>query len=509
MPDNRIRNILIVGGGTAGWMSAALLNRFLPSERCRVTLVESAEVGIIGVGEATVPPLVSFLKAIGVDEDECMVATHASYKLGIRFHNWVRGGESFWHPFGAVGGQIDRVQVFQHWLKCLRAGQTDGTYDSYSLQALLGEMNRAPRRLGGSSPVMEQRGYAYHLDAREFAAFLTRLCVRRGVRRVVDNVRAVNLDERGHIRNVETGANGTLEADLFIDCTGFAGLLIERALGDPHVSWSDQLLCDRALALPLAYDPEMAPYTRATALSAGWVWRIPLSHRVGSGYVFSSRFISDEDAAGELLAHVGQDPARAEPRLLRMRIGRRSNFWVKNCVAIGLSAGFLEPLESTGIFLIQRGAEALLENFPDRQFAEPLARRYNRQIGAAYEEVRDFIILHYILTQREDSAFWKANRKLPVPDSLAETLELYDQTGICNWDNRTLFAEPSFFAIVAGFGRLPKRHQPMADFSKEDRVVQILDEIRARNLQVAQDLPDHGDFMRALHPGLPAPAASG
>ena len=499
MSEICIERIVIVGGGTAGWMTAALLNRFLPPERCRVTLVESAEVGIIGVGEATVPPLVSFLKAIGVDEDEFMVATHASYKLGIRFQNWVRGEESFWHPFGVGGGQIDRLQVFQHWLKSLRTGQRNGPYDSYSLQAVLGEMNRAPRHPGGSSPVMQQRGYAYHLDAREFAAFLSRLCVQRGVRRVVDNVCAANLDERGYVRGIQTTANGTLEADLFIDCTGFAGLLIERALGDPYVSWSDHLLCDRALALPLPQDPEMAPYTRATALSAGWVWRIPLSHRVGSGYVFSSRFISDEAAAGELLAHAGQDPDRAEPRLLRMRIGRRSNFWVKNCVAIGLSAGFLEPLESTGIFLIQKGAEALLENFPDRQFAEPLARRYNRQIGAAYDEVRDFIILHYILTQRDDSAFWKANRELPVPDSLAETLELYDHTGICNWENRMLFAEPSFYAIVAGFGRLPKHHQPMADFSREDRVVQILDEIRAQNLRVAQGLPDHGDFMRALH----------
>jgi tryptophan halogenase len=312
-------------------------------------------------------------------------------------------------------------------------------------------------------------------------------------------VKAVNLDERGFIRSIDTAKNGALAADLFIDCTGFAGLLIEKVLKDPFVSWSDLLLCDRALALPLPYDPQMTPYTRSTALSAGWVWRIPLSHRVGCGYVYSSRFISDDDAKRELIAHAKADPHASEPRLLRMRIGRRTEFWVRNCVAVGLSSGFLEPLESTGIYLIQKAAEVLLDLFPDRDFSQALVREYNERIGRAYEAVRDFIVMHYVLTEREDTEFWKANRRMAPPPSLAKTLALYDETGTVDWDNRALFGENSFYAIAAGFGRLPRRHLSMADYSDEAKVADILARIQAQNQEIAGSLPDHGDFMRSLH----------
>lgn len=497
--SDAVRSILIVGGGTAGWMTAALLNRFLPPAKCRITLVESADVGIIGVGEATVPPLVSFLKAVGINEDEFMVACHATYKLGIKFINWHRGAEAIWHPFGPIGGTIDHVPVFHHWLKAHRSGRFDGAFCDHSLQAVMGDMNRSPRSRQRSSIVMDRASYAFHLDAREFAAFLTRLATGRGVQHVVDNVRQVVLDSRGHVAGVETEKHGTLAADLYIDCSGFAGLLIERALGDRYISWSDYLLCDRALALPLAYDPVMAPYTRATALSAGWVWRIPLSHRVGCGYVYSSRFISDDAARRELLAHAGANPDTAEPRLLRMRIGRRTNFWIGNCVSIGLAAGFLEPLESTGIYLIQKGVETLFDLFPVAEPAPSLVKQYNQRMGLAYEQVRDFIILHYVLNARDDTEFWRENRRASLPDSLAATLELYDQAGVVDWDRRDLFGENSFHAIAAGFQRLPRRHLAMTDYSDVDKAGRILAAIREQNLQIANSLPDHGDFMRELH----------
>jgi tryptophan 7-halogenase len=504
--DNRIKDILIVGGGTAGWMTAALLNRFLPPGKCRITLVESADVGIIGVGEATVPPLVRYLRSLGIDEDEFMVATHASYKLGIKFINWRNGDDALWHPFGPIGGTIDHTQIFHFWLKELREGRESGSYYDYSLQALLSEKHKAPRSLRQSTKIIEMGSYAYHLDAKEFAGFLARLCVKRGVRHVIDNVRGVEQDERGFLRHVLTEKHGPLAADLFIDCTGFAGLLIEKKLGDPYISWSDYLFCDRAWALPQDYDAKMAPYTQSTALKSGWEWRIPLSHRVGSGYVFSSRFISDEAAAQELLAHNNLDADKAEPRLLRMRVGRRTNFWIKNCLSVGLASGFLEPLESTGIYLIQKSASLLLDLFPDKAFDEVLVRHYNTMMGKAYDEVRDFIILHYVLTEREDTEFWKANRRIALPDSLAATLDLYEQTGVVNWENHSLFGETSFLAIAAGFGRLPKRHLPRADYSNEIKAREILARMKEGNAQLAQTLPDHGDFIRELNATRPVAA---
>jgi len=499
MSDPGIKNILIVGGGTAGWMTAALLNRFLPPGKCRITLVESADIGVIGVGEATVPPLVTFIRSLGIDEDEFMVATHASYKLGIKFVNWRKGNDVLWHPFGAIGGTIDHAQVFHHWLKEKRASGDDSTYYDYSLQGLLSEMNKAPRSLQQSTKIIEMGGYAYHFDAKEFAGFLSRLCVKRGVHHIIDNVRGAELDERGFIRHVETDKHGPLAADLFVDCTGFAGLLIDKKLKDPFISWSDTLLCDRAWALSLDYDAKLPPYTQSTALKAGWEWRIPLSHRVGAGYVFSSRFISDEAAAQEFLAHNKLDPDKVEPKLLRMRIGHRTNFWIRNCVAVGLTSGFIEPLESTGIYLIQKGASLLLDLFPDKGFDETLIRHYNGKMRDAYEEVRDFIILHYVLTQREDTEFWKANRRTVLPDSLAATLELYERSGIVNWERESLFGETSFLSIAAGFGRLPRRHLPRADYSDESKVRQILATIKTSNRQLAHTLPDHGDFIRELN----------
>jgi tryptophan halogenase len=499
LADNSLRSILIVGGGTSGWMAATLLNRYLPAAKCRITLIESADIGIIGVGEATVPPMVGYLRAAKIDEREFMRACHATYKLGIKFADWLRPGAQLWHPFGIIGGSIDRLPLFHHWLRARREGGEPLPYDAYSLQATVGEALKAVRPAGGSTPITAQGAYAYHLDAREFAAFLQGVATRRGVAHVVDNVRGAVLDERGFIAGIETAQHGRLEADLYVDCSGFAGLLIEGALGEPWQSWSEQLYCDRALALPVDYDPRLAPYTLSTALSAGWVWRIPLSHRVGTGYVYASRYIDDDAARREFARHLGREPEAIEPRQLRMRVGRRARFWVRNCVAIGLSAGFLEPLESTALFLVQGGIERLLDLLPDRGFAPQALARYNALMSAAYEEVRDFVVLHYLLNRREDSEFWRANRAAPPPASLARTLELYDATGEVDWDRHFLFGETSFYAIAAGFERLPRRHAPRADYSDAARVREILASIRADHAGLARSLPTHAAYIRDMN----------
>jgi tryptophan halogenase len=503
-----IKSILIVGGGTAGWMTAAFLGKYLDPAKCAITVVESETIGTIGVGEATVPPLAAFLRVMGMDEDDFLSHCHATYKLGIKFVDWkTRGGESIWHPFGHVGAPlIEHLPLFHHWLSNRRAGRDRSAYTSYSLQALLGDMNRAPRSLREGSPVVKQGAYAYHLDAKEFAAYLQRFAMLRGVRALVDDVHTVRLDERGFIEAVDAERSGALSADLYIDCSGFAGLLVEQALGDPWIDWSKHLFCDRAVVLPLPHDGQMPPYTRATALGAGWVWRIPLSHRIGCGYVYSSRFISKEQAEADLLAHAGAPDA--EPGHLRMRVGRRENFWVGNCVSVGLAAGFLEPLESTGIFLIQKGIELLLDHFPDAGFSPALARAYNTRLGAEFEQVRDFIILHYLLSERDDTDFWRENRRATQPDSLAATLEFYDNTGLLDWERHSLFRDPSFYSIATGFGRLPRAHHSMADQVDAEKAWQAMERIKAQNLALARSLPDHASLIRDVNESRRGPAGA-
>ncbi len=501
-----IKNILIVGGGTAGWVAACFLNRFLDPALCRITLVESETIGTIGVGEATVPPLVAFLRAMGIDEAAFMKATNATYKLGIKFIDWHHGGQhgvdEAWHPFGHVGApQIAGLPLFHHWLRERLAGREAAPYVSYSLQALLGDMNRGPHPLEGNpratSAIIQQGAYAYNLDARAFAGFLRDVATGRGVRHLIDEVRDVALDQRGFISHVDTVANGALHADLFIDCSGFAAHLIERSLGDRFIDWGDQLLCDSAAVLPLPHNDDFHPYTRSTALKAGWCWRIPLMHRAGNGYVYSSRFLSREQAAEELKAHLGAPDAT--PMHLAMKVGRRENFWVRNCVAIGLSAGFLEPLESTGIYLAQKSVELLLDYFPDTGCDPLLIRRYNDRVAREYEECRDFIVLHYLLSQRDDSEFWRAARAVAPSDALAATLELYDRTGLVEWQRNSLFVDTSFYSLATGFGRLPQTPHGMAGQMDGERAWQAMQQIKTTNLQLARALPDHGELMRRLH----------
>lgn len=494
-----VRRILIVGGGSSGWMSAAYLATQLRAAGGEVTLVESKTVPIIGVGEATVPPLVGYLRVLGISEDEFMRRAHATYKLGIKFFGWHDGRDAFWHPFGPVGGNIDGMQLFHYWLKCLRSGEDVGDFCSYSMQATAGDQGKAVRAWNGRSAMHDRGQYAYHLDAHAFAEFLREEATARGARHVMDDVVHVDVDEQGCIRQVVTREHGALTADLYIDCTGFRALLAEGALGDGYVDWSDALVCDRALALPLPHRGVLPPYTRSTALPSGWAWQIPLTHRMGNGYVYCSRYASEEQALREFATYLQADPERLEPRLLRMRVGHRKRFWQGNCIAVGLASGFLEPLESTGIFLVQRALALLLTYFPDSRYAPDLARRYNERMRETYEESRDFILAHYVLSRRDDTPFWRDYRAAALPETLRSTLEMYRDTGIVEPVQHAVFPEASWYAILAGQRCLPRTHHSGADLSDFGKVRAIMRAIREQNAQYCAALPAHEAYIAALN----------
>lgn len=494
-----VRRILIVGGGTSGWMSAAYLATQLRAAGGEVSLVESKNVPIIGVGEATVPPLVGYLRALGMSEEEFMRRAHATYKLGVKFVGWHDGTDSFWHPFGPVGGSIDGMQLFHFWLKSLRAGDEPGDFCSYSTQATAGDRGRSVRPWNGRSPMHDRGQYAYHLDAHTFAEFLKDEAIARGTRHITDDVVRVDTDERGHIRQVMTREHGPLTADLYIDCTGFRALLAEGALGDRYVDWSGLLVCDRALAAPRPHDGVLAPYTKSTALSSGWVWQIPLTHRAGNGYVYSSRYISDDDARREFAAHLKVDPDKLEARILPMKVGCREHFWRGNCIAVGLASGFVEPLESTGIFLVQRAVALLMTYFPDTAFAPDLIRRYNERMRTTYEEVRDFILAHYVLSRRDDSPFWRDYRAMELPESLRATLAMYRDTGVVEPVQYAVFPEASWYAILAGQRCLPRTYHAGADLSDFGKVRAIMRAIREQNAQLCATLPSHEQYIAALN----------
>ena len=399
-----IRRILIVGGGSAGWMTAAALAANL-AQGCEIALVESEEIGTVGVGEATIPPIRTFNQMLGIAEAEFMQATQASYKLGIEFVNWGRAGHRYFHPFGPHGRAFDVVPVHQHWLLARAAGETAG-FDEHSMAWHLARANRFVRPSGDPRSVLSTFDYAYQFDAGRYAGFLRAYAEQRGVVRHEGRIGAVRQHgETGFVTGVTLEDGRSLAAELFIDCSGFRGLLIEGALKAGYVDWSHWLPCDRAVAFPCEKGGDFTPYTRSTARAAGWQWRIPLQHRTGNGLVYCSRFLSDDEAAGTLLANLDGD-AQAEPRPLRFVTGKRKQFWSRNVVAVGLASGFMEPLESTSLLLIQTAILRLLDMFPRRGIDPGLVARYNQRTHFEYDHIRDFLILHYKAVER-DELFWR------------------------------------------------------------------------------------------------------
>ena len=457
--DPKIRSVLVVGGGTAGWMTAALLACTL-RQGCAITLVESEEIGTVGVGEATIPPIRLFNETLGIDEAEFVRATQGTFKLGIEFVDWARLGHRYFHPFGPHGRNFDTVPLHQYWLKARAEGE-GAPLDEHSMAWALAREGKFTKPVADSRSVLSTFDYAYHFDAGLYAAFLRRYAEARGVTRVEGKVGAVALDAAdGFVESVTMADGRVLAADLFIDCSGFRGLLIEGAMQAGYEDWTHWLPCDRAVAMPSANSGPPTPFTRSTAREAGWQWRIPLQHRTGNGYVYCSSLL-EADRAAELLSQRLDGEALGDPRHLRFTTGRRKAHWVKNVVAVGLSSGFLEPLESTSIHLIQANISKLVGLFPDRRFDPATTAEFNRIAVAETERIRDFIVLHYKLTTRDDSPLWRQVGAMEVPETLALKLEHFRRHGRLIAREMDLFAPASWLAVHIGQLNFPEGLDPL------------------------------------------------
>ncbi|HYJ81996.1 MAG TPA: tryptophan halogenase family protein [Allosphingosinicella sp.] len=494
MNQQAIRRIVIVGGGTAGWMAAAALARLLDRRSLGITLVESDEIGTVGVGEATIPPLIAYNNMLGIDEDEFLAATRGTFKLGIEFVDWGAPGERYFHPFGPHGQDFRGVHFHQLYLRERRRRELPAI-DAWSMSAMAASLGRYARPGPDARLPFSQLLHAFHFDASLYARFLRGRAEADGVRRVEGKIVDSALDGAGgNVESVTLEDGTTLEGDLFIDCSGFRGLLIEGRLETGYEEWKQWLPCDRAVAVPSLYPGQPDPFTRCTARSSGWQWRIPLQHRMGNGLVYSSDHISDSDAAALVLANLEGEPL-AEPRRLAFIAGRRKLAWNRNVVSLGLSSGFIEPLESTSIHLIQSGIVKLLALFPDRRFNPVERDEYNRQMQEVYEDARDFIILHYKVTRRDDSDFWNRCRTMAVPDSLERKIELWRAKGRVFREGRELFGTPSWAAVMLGQGLVPEDHEPAADALDADMIAEAMDKMRESYARMAEHMPRHGDFI--------------
>jgi tryptophan 7-halogenase len=489
---NKIRKIVIVGGGTAGWMTAAALANALQTG-CEVTLIESDDIGTVGVGEATIPPIRLFNQTLGIDENDFVRATKGSFKLGIQFVDWAKLGHRYFHPFGSYGRNFDMVPVHQHWLNARANGDTTNLDDLCMAWAAARAGKFAP-------PVQDPRNvrstyeYAYHFDAGLYARFLRAYAEKRGVTRAEGKVAAVKQHaETGFVESVTMEDGALFDADLFIDCSGFRGLLIEGALATGYEDWSHWLPCDRAVAMPCTSAGEFTPYTRSTAKAAGWQWRIPLQHRTGNGYVYCSHYISDDAAADTLIAGLDGKPA-ADPRPLRFTTGRRKKFWNKNVVAIGLSSGFMEPLESTSIHLIQAGISKLLALFPTRDFDPLITDEYNRIAVSEYERIRDFLILHYKLTTRDDAELWRYCAAMAIPDTLQWKIDHFRRYGRLLARDMDLFGAASWLAVHIGQQNWPESTDPLMAQRSVDGA-QWLSKLQQAMTAEATRMPSHQAYI--------------
>jgi tryptophan halogenase len=496
VPQTRV---VVVGGGTAGWMAAAALRTLLPG-RCTVDLVESQEIGIVGVGEATLPHIRGFNERLGIDEADFMKSTRATFKLGIDFENWGRIGDRYIHPFGTFGRGQGDVDFHQYWLRLQHDGAAVRDLEQYSMACMIARFGKFDLPAGDPDDIASTFNYAYQFDATLYAPFLRALAEQRGCRRTEGRIVDVEQNtESGHIEAVVLADGRRIAGDLFIDCSGFAALLIGKALGEPFQDWSKWLPCDRAVAMPCETRTAVTPYTSAIAMSAGWRWRIPLQHRTGNGYVHSSAFISEEDAARALVEAVEGKPI-ADPRFLRFRAGRREHSWVGNCIAVGLSSGFLEPLESTSIYLIQAAITALVELFPDQPISNSDRDEFNRLIELEYDRIRDFLILHYHATERSDSPFWDYVRTMEIPDSLAVKLELFRRRGRVVKYREGVFLEASWIAVYLGQRVVPQGHDLRADAPPPEKLWRGMETLHGQIRTIVDAMPDHATMLSRYCP---------
>jgi len=488
-----LERIVIVGGGAAGWMTAAALANAV-GQACAITLIESETIGIIGVGEATIPPIRVFNQRLGVDEATFVRETMGTFKLGIEFVNWGSMGRRYFHPFGHFGAEFDTVPFYHYWMREHLAGDAAPICD-YSMAWALARALKYEPPLQDPRRIQSTYDYAYHFDAVRYAGFLQKYAVARGVTRIEGRISTTTLDaQTGAVASVRLEDGREFVGDFFVDCSGFPGVLIEQALHTGYEDWSHWLPCNRAFAVPCAKAGPITPYTRSTAREAGWQWRIPLQHRTGNGYVYCDRFLSDEAAADALLGSL-DGPALAEPRLLRFTTGRRRKLWNKNVVAIGLSAGFMEPLESTSLHLIQYGILRLIALLPDKDFSPLLAEEYNALSIAEYERIRDFIILHYKATQRDDSELWRACAVMSIPERLAYKIAHFKAHGMVVSDERELFHNPSWIAVFLGQHITPQRAPAITRMRAHVPVRERMGQIRQSMTEAVAAAPEHEAYI--------------
>ncbi len=490
-----IKQVVIVGGGTAGWMTAAALSKVVGA-LVKVVVIESDQIGTVGVGEATIPSIRLFNNLLGLDENEFLSKTKGTIKLGIEFNHWGKEGDAYMHAFGNLGLDLGMVKFYQYWLKRKLSGDESSLWD-YSFNTQAAKINNFQPTEHIEGTPLSGLTYAFHFDAGLYAAYLREFSQAKSVCRIEGKIERVIQDDRGYISSVVLENEQQIEGDLFIDCSGFNGLLIEQTLKAGYDDWRHYLPCDSAIAMACQSSEEVLPYTKATAHGAGWQWRIPLQHRIGNGHVFCSDYMSQDVAEQILVRNVDGKPL-TEPKLIKFTTGMRKKAWVKNCVAIGLSGGFMEPLESTGIHLIQSGISRLLTLFPDQEFSTQDIDEFNKQTEFEFTSIRDFLILHYKATQRADTEFWRMSQAMPVPDSLAERIELFKTHGRIFRNNDELFTDVGWVQVFIGQGVMPNKYHPIADSISDDQVEKFLADLKQIYAREAGKLLKHSDYLARL-----------
>jgi len=498
---NNIKTIAIIGGGTAGWMAAAALSKMLLPQNVTIKLIESEQIGTVGVGEATIPDIANFNLMLGINEQEFLAATKGTFKLGIEFRDWGKLGEKYFHPFGGHGVDMNGIDFHQYWLHSKQNGNT-AKLEDYSICSVAAKQAKFILPDNNPKSVLSHLRYAYHFDATAYAAFLRKYAEQRGTVRIegkIENV-ATHKDS-GNIQSVTLDDGQIIEADFFFDCSGFKALLLGKTLGVKFNDWSHWLPCNRAQAVACERTEPLIPFTISTAKKAGWQWRIPTQHRTGNGHIYCSDFMSDDEANQILLAGLDAKPL-GDARTINFQTGCREQFWFKNCVGLGLSSGFLEPLESTSIFLIQQGIARFISLYPDGKPSEVIKNEYNRLMSREFTQVRDFIILHYHATQRDDSPFWNYCRTMPIPDSLQHKIALFKAAGRVFRDDQELFSKPSWIAVMLGQNIEPEICEPILSGIPISDIQRSLDSMNSAMTQVVSRLPSHAEFIHKYANGV-------
>jgi tryptophan halogenase len=487
---NTVLNITILGGGTAGWMTAAALAELLPNEQYQISLIESDQIGSVGVGEATLPHLRYFNQKLGIDESEFMRQTNATFKVGIEFSNWEKPNTHYMHPFDEYGVNFNNISFHHYWLKQQTNGDTH-SLDEYSLPVMASKQQKFDFPSSYASPLLSTYTYAYHIDAGKYASFLRRFSEKRGVRRIEGKVvDVITRSANGEIEGLTLENGSRVNGDFFIDCSGFSAQLIGKVLSSEFEDWSHWLPCNKAIAVASEKSVSAPPYTKAIARDAGWQWQIPLQNRVGNGHVYCEQFMTQQQALDVLLQNLPGD-AISEPNFLSFKAGKRSTMWSKNCLAIGLSSGFLEPLESTSIYLIQSAIMKLVELFPDTQNMQVKAKELNRFMNMEMERIRDFLILHYHATKRKDTGFWQYCQDMNIPDSLKEKMALFKQCGVIESYQHGLFLTPSWVAVFIGQGYIPQHIDPRVSQIAPDILAKKMAALRHSISKICYSMPSH------------------